>query len=513
MRDVVTDFADDPALQPYEKANQLLVSHVHPTGWKNPTPTGRYNMVVVGGGTAGLVTAAAAAGLGAKVALIEKHLLGGDCLNFGCVPSKALIRAARAKADVDRAPTFGVTLGGETGLNFAETMDRMRDLRAQIAVHDSASRFRDLGIDVFLGQATFTSRQSVRVGNNELEFKRACIATGASPIQLPIPGLADSGYLTNETVFSLQKLPPRLAVLGAGPIGCELAQSFARFGSSVTLIEMAPQILPREDPDAALIVQQALLADGVELLLDATLSAVRDDGGQRVLVVGGDEGESEVVVDELLVAVGRGPNVDGLGLEEAGVAFDKRKGVLVDDRMRTSNKSIYAAGDVASRFQFTHAADFMARLVVRNALFFGRSRLSALTIPWATYTDPEVAHVGSYPKELDEQGVGFETIQVNMADVDRALLDGEVHGFLKVHVKSGSDKILGATLVASHAGNMIGEAALAMTHGLGLKHLGSTIHPYPTQGEIFRKAGDAYNRTRLTPFLKRVFAWLMKVRR
>ncbi|MEX0745478.1 MAG: mercuric reductase [Phycisphaeraceae bacterium] len=506
-----------PPLRPLDEHNRTLQSHVKPLDWMNPTPApgrrGRYNLVVIGAGTAGLVTAAGAAGMGAKVALIERSLLGGDCLNVGCVPSKALIRCARAVHDAREAHRFGVKVEGEPEADFGAVMQRMRKLRAGIAPHDSAKRFRDLGIDVYLGDAQFQDSGHVRVGEHTLEFARAVIATGARAAELPIKGLADVGYLTNETVFSLTALPRRLAVIGAGPIGCELAQAFARHGSKVTLVEAEKQILTREDADAAKRVEKSLLADGIEIICGGKAVQVRREGADKVLQLQCDGQERDVHVDEILLGIGRQPNVDGMGLEAAGVTFDPRQGVEVNDYLQTSNKRIYAAGDVCSKFKFTHAADAMARIVIQNALFFGRAKASALTIPWCTYTDPEIAHVGLYEHEAKAQGIDVHTITIEMSEVDRAILDGETDGMLKVHLKRGSDRIVGATLVARHAGEMISELTLAMTVRLGLGAIAKTIHCYPTQAEVIKKAADTYNRTRLTPRVKSLFQTLLTWRR
>lgn len=495
-------------IEPFDASNHALVANVHPPDWVNPTPQGRYNLVVIGGGTAGLVTAAGAAGLGAKVALVERFLMGGDCLNVGCVPSKALIRAARAAADVRESGEFGVMVPDGTWVDFGAVMARMRRLRAGISPHDSAARFRDLGVDVFLGAGRFSGTDTVEVAGQSLRFKKAVIATGARASAPPIPGLEKVGYLTNETVFSLTELPCRLAVIGAGPIGCELAQAFARFGSEVVLLEAMHQILGREDRDAAAIVEASLRRDGVVINCCSKIKDVRTEGSERVLILDSEAGTSEVRVDAILVGVGRAPNVEGLGLEEAGVAYDKN-GVTVDDRLLTSNPRIFAAGDVASRFKFTHTADALARIAIQNALFLGRAKASALTIPWCTYTDPEIAHVGLYEQEAKDQGIPVVTFVQEFTGVDRAILDGESEGFVKVHVKGGTDKILGATIVAKHAGEMISELTLAMVGGLGLKQLARTIHPYPTQAEAMKRIGDAYSRTRLTPLVKGLFArWL-----
>jgi len=499
-----------PQTAPADEHNRRLVENVHPLDWENPTPSGRYNLVIVGAGTAGLVTAAGAAGLGAKVALIERDLMGGDCLNVGCVPSKALIRAARAAADVRDAHEFGVRVPGDVSVDFSAVMERMRRLRAGISPHDSARRFSEIGVDVFMGGACFTGADRVEVGGQMLRFARACIATGARAAALPIPGLAEAGYLTNETLFSLTRQPERLVIIGAGPIGCEMAQAFARFGSRVTLLEAGPHILGREDADAAKRIEAALIRDGVEIRCSAGIKSVARRGDEKVIELGN---EQSIHADAILVGVGRAPNVVGLGLDKAGVEYSEREGVKVDDRLRTTNPRIFAAGDVCSQYKFTHTADFMARIVIQNALFFGRSRASALTIPWCTYTDPEIAHVGLYERDAAEQGIPVETITLELREVDRAILDGETEGFLKVHLKRGTDKILGATLVARHAGEMISEITLAMVAGKGLGTVARTIHPYPTQAEVIRRAGDAYNRTRLTPFVRRLFDLILRIRR
>lgn len=499
-------------LQPLDEHNLHLLESVHPPVWTNPTPSGRYNMVVIGGGTAGLVTAAGAAGLGAKVALIERRLLGGDCLNFGCVPSKALIRSARSVGDLLDAHHYGVNPGAGFGVDFPAVMERMRRLRSQIAPHDSAARFRSLGIDVFIGDAKFTGADTIEVAGQTLKFARACIATGARPATPAIPGLEETGFLNNENVFTLTQLPRRLAVLGSGPIGCELAQCFARFGSEVTVIERAPQILPREDRDAAEFVIKAMGRDRVSFKLNAGVTRVERSPGGKTLVLQLPGGEERLEVDEILVGIGRAPNVDGMGLDAAGVKFDARNGVEVTDGLRTTNPRVFAAGDVCSKYKFTHAADAMARIVIQNALFFGRSKASRLVMPWCTFTDPEVAHVGMYEKDAKEQGIETDTLAVELGKVDRAILDGE-EGLLKVLLRKGSDEILGATLVSKHAGETISELTTAITHGIGLRKLASVIHPYPTQAEVVKRAADAYNRTRLTPFVKTLFERVLTWRR
>lgn len=497
-------------VQPDDAHNRALGDNVHPTNWVNPQPQGKYNLVVLGAGTAGLVTAAGAAALGAKVALVERHLLGGDCLNYGCVPSKAIIRAARAAQAVREASDYGVHVPGGFQVNFAEAMGRMRRLRAEISEHDSAKRFRDLGIDVFLGEARFVGRSSVAVAGKQLQFSRAVIATGARAAEPRIPGLAEAGFLTNETVFSLTKLPPRLCVIGAGPIGCEMAQAFRRLGSEVCILTDGARILPREDADAAAIVQSQFASEGIRVVLGAQIVKVEIVDGTRSVIFEQNGKEEHVAGDEVLMAIGRAPNVEGLNLEVAGVVYDKH-GVSVDDRLRTTNPRIYAAGDICSRFKFTHAADAMARLVLRNAFFFGRGKASALVIPWCTFTDPEVAHVGFYENEARQAGHQVVTYTTNLADVDRAVLDGATQGFARVHADKKTGRILGATLVGEHAGESIGELVLAMTRNIPISAFASTIHPYPTQAEAIKRLGDLSMRARFKPWLKKLFTSYFKV--
>src|SRR6266540_4342189 len=426
---------------PKDAYNAELVANVHPPGWRPPDPAPRYNLVVIGGGTAGLVTAAGAAGLGARVALIERLLLGGDCLNVGCVPSKAVIRSSRVVGDIRAAAALGVRVTGTVDPDFGAVMERMRGVRARISHHDSAERFTGLGVDVFLGDGRFTGPDTVEVNGTPLRFKKAVIAAGTRARHPDVPGLRDAGFLTNENVFELIERPRRLAVIGAGPIGCELAQAFRRLGSEVTLFHTGGHILNREDADAAGIVQRAFVDEGIHLVLDARLTRVERSADGKVLHC----------------ETPRGP----------------------------------------------------ARVVIQNALFMGRKTLAALTIPWCTYTDPEIAHVGLYGRDAEKRGIAIDTYLRPFSEVDRAVADREEDGFVKVHVRKGGDRIVGATIVARHAGEMINELTLAMTAGVGLGRLASVIHPYPTQAEAIRQLGDMFNRTRLTPTVKKLFgAWL-----
>jgi len=504
----------DPQLSlwPEDEYNTELVANVHPPEWQNPIPEGRYNLVVLGAGTAGLVAAAGAAGMGARVALIERQLMGGDCLNVGCVPSKAIIRSAHAAHDIRTAGRFGIRAEGDVEVDFAAVMERMRRIRSGISSNDAAKRFTEhYGIDIYFGAARFTGRDAVEVDGTTLRFAKAVIATGARAAVPPIPGLAEAGFLTNHNVFNLTEQPRRLAVVGGGPIGSELAQTFARLGTQVTIIEQSGQFLQREDEDAAEILRASIERDGVVVRLSTSLERVEKVGDDKVLVLETANGEERITVDAILVGVGRTPNVEGLDLEVAGVEYDRR-GVKINDFLQTTNKRIYASGDICLPYKFTHTADATSRAVIQNALFPGpKKRLSRFVIPWCTYTDPEIAHVGLYSHQAEEKGITLDTYEVEMADVDRAITDGDTEGFLKIHCKEGTDTILGATIVARHAGEMISEITTAMVAGMGLGSFSGVIHPYPTQAEVIRKAADAYNRTKLTPttakILNRWFSW------
>jgi pyruvate/2-oxoglutarate dehydrogenase complex dihydrolipoamide dehydrogenase (E3) component/uncharacterized membrane protein YdjX (TVP38/TMEM64 family) len=507
----------DPNYKPTSYKAMMLVDDAHdkqliencrPPRWVNPTPLSTYNMIVIGAGTAGLVSAGGAAVLGAKVALIERNLMGGDCLNVGCVPSKGIIRAARAVFDSRNVAEFGVPANSQSDMNFAAAMERMRRLRSEISAHDSADRFRKLGVDVYIGNGRFIGPSRIEVDGTRLEFSRAVIATGARAAELPIAGLTDAGYYTNETIFTLTELPRRMVVIGAGPVGCELAQCFQRCGSQVTVITDGAQILPKEDDDAAAVVRRQMSRDGVRIVTRGVIKGVSSNGSGKRVSVETDGTSREMECDAILVSVGRRPNLEGLELDSAGVEYTSQ-GVVVDNRLRTTNSRVYAAGDVCSRYKFTHAADAMARIVIANALFLARRKVTDLVIPWCTYTDPEVAHVGYYEKEARAAGFEVATITESLADVDRAILDGEDEGFARMHYDKKTGRILGGTLVARHAGEMINELTLAMVAKQKMGVLSSTIHSYPTQAEVWRKIGDAYMRTKLTPMVKKVFEkWL-----
>lgn len=506
----------DLNLHPMDEYNQTLVKYVHPLDWKNPSPKDVYDMVVIGAGTAGLVAAKGAGGLdiGLNVALIERHLMGGDCLNVGCVPSKAVIRSSRVAADLRRTEPFGIQPPERVDVDFAAVMSRMRRVRSQISPVDSPMSAQKVGVDVFLGDGSFTGPDTITVAGNTLRFKKAVIATGARAVAPAVDGLKEAGYLTNETVFNLTEQPNRLAVIGGGPIGCELAQAFRRLGSEVILFERSNHVLIREDADAAEIVQKAFIREGIQLVLNSSLKRVEKTPEGKRLYFDRDGKEESLVVDEILVGAGRAPNVEGLNLESAGVTYDKRRGVMVDDHLQTSNPKIFGAGDICMNWKFTHAADAAARIVLKNAFFspfgFGKYKLSDLVMPWATYTDPEIAHVGMYEQDAQAKGLDINTIKVPFHDVDRAIADGEEEGFVKILHKRDSDEILGATIVASHAGDMISEITTAIVGGLGLSKLSTVIHPYPTQAEAIKKAADGYRRTLLTPRTKSFLGILTK---
>jgi len=495
---------------PRDEFNSQLLSYIRPPEWLNPTPQPRYNMVVVGGGPAGLQCAAAVAELGGKVAIIERQSMGGTCLSVGCVPSKLLIRSSRVMADFREGEEFGVRSLLSSKPDFGLAMERLRRLRARLAHQDSATRFAARGVDVFFGEARFTGHRSLEVAGATLHFAKAVIATGARPVTEDIPGLAQVGFHTNETIFNLTRCPAQLLVIGGGPLGCELAQAFHRLGSVVNIIQREPQFLPQEEREAAQLLAQAFQRDGIQLHLNTDVQLVERSPQGTIVVHLLKEGRASTIhVDEILTGMGRTPNVEGLNLEAAGVDYDADAGVLVDDRLQTSNPAIFAAGDVCLATKYTHIAVASASIVVHNALFGGHKKLSSLTVPWCTFTDPEIAHVGLYVHEAHESKIPVRTFTVPMNDVDRAIADSEECGFVKIHVRAGSDRILGATIVARHAGEMINEITLAMVAGIGLKTIGRVIHSFPTQAEAIRRAADAYNQTRPSPLFKRLAAiWL-----
>ncbi|HEX7448852.1 MAG TPA: mercuric reductase [Pirellulales bacterium] len=500
-------------LLPTDEYDQLLIAQAHPPEWTNPSPAGRYNLVAVGGGTAGIVAALGAAALGGRAALIERGLLGGDCLNFGCVPSKSLLSAARAAHVLNLGESFGFSLYGPPQIDFAAIMQRMRRMRSHISRHDSAQRFRSLNVDVFFGEASFTGADTLEVGGQTVRFHRAVIATGARPAVPEIVGLSTADFFTNETIFSLTELPRRLIVVGGGPVGCELGQAFRRFGSEVHLVHQGEALLAKESPDAARLVQSQLEREGVHLYLGWSTQAVERVGDSKSVVIERNGEKRKLIADAILVAAGRTPNLEGLGLEAAGVRSTPA-GIEVNERLQTANPRIFAAGDVCSSFKFTHAADAMARLCLRNALFFGRKKLSSLVIPRCTYTDPAVAQVGLTAAEAARRGIAVDCFRAELAEVDRAVVDGDETGFAEVLVRRGTGRVVGATVVARGAGELIAEMVLLMTQRRTLAYLAQIIHCYPTRSEVWKRIADSYTRTRLTPTVAKAFdRWLSWWRR
>ena len=449
-----------------------------PSGYQNPVPKDQYHLVVIGAGPAGLIAAIGAAGLGAKVALVERHLMGGDCLNVGCVPSKALLEFTQHHPKADFAAAFAW----------------MREVRATIAPHDSVQRYTQAGVDVFLGEASFEDGRTVRVGETLLNARRIAICSGASPAVPPIPGLREAEPLTNEIIFDLKMLPPTLAILGAGAIGCEMAQVFARLGSQVHLFEMAPRVLPLESERASATLAAAMTDLGIHLHVGAAVTNVSQEGGLVIHV-----GEQTFAVDEVLVALGRRPNTAGLALERAGIKADPQGFIQVDKRLRTTNKRVYAAGDCSSRVQFTHHADAQARVLIQNALFAPTARADRLVVPHCTYTQPEVASVGLTAEAMLANGQAFDTYSISFDELDRGRAEPLPSGYAEVFTVKGSDRILGASIVGPDAGEQIATVVMLMSQGRGLSAADRTIFAYPTRSEYLKRLAGAYGRTRLTP--------------
>jgi pyruvate/2-oxoglutarate dehydrogenase complex dihydrolipoamide dehydrogenase (E3) component len=478
---------------------------------------GVYNVVVIGAGTAGLVTAAGTAGLGGRVALIERNLMGGDCLNFGCVPSKALISSARLIQQIRESEKWGLEQQLPEFI-FEKVLERMRARRTKLAPNDSQERFESLGVDVFRGEARFVAVDEVEVNGQRLRAKNFVIATGSRATIPKIEGIDDVPYFTNETIFDgLKEKPGSMIVLGGGPIGCELTQTFCRLGTQVTIIQRGDQLLPREDRDVAEFLEHRLINEGVRIIKNVDARAVAtSDAGQVALEFldrqSGQLAERTFFADALLVAIGRSPNLQSLDLKSAGIDVNK-SGVRVNDYLQTSQPHIYAVGDVIGPFLFTHMADAQARVVVRNILMlfqFLRQKMDYSVVPWCTYTDPEVARVGLGEKAAQQENIDYDLFVVRLEDVDRAVVESEEAGSAKILTAKGSDKILGATIVAPHAGDLLHEFVLAMNAKIGLGKIAATIHAYPTFAELARKAGDKYNKTRLTPGAKKMFTWLYK---
>ncbi|QSB02591.1 FAD-dependent oxidoreductase [Methylomonas sp. EFPC1] len=478
------------------------------------------NLVVIGAGAGGLVSAYIAAAVKAKVTLIEKHKMGGDCLNTGCVPSKALIRSAKLLSHIKRAPEFGIAKA-EAEFDFAEVIERVRQVINAVAPHDSIARYRELGVDVIQGSAKIVSPWAVEVtsetGVQTLTSRAIVIAAGARPFVPPIPGLKNIDYLTSDNVWDLHELPKRLLVLGGGPIGCELTQTFARLGSQVTQVEMAPRLMLREDAEVSDIVRSRFQAEGVDVRTNHTAKEFIVENGEHILLAEYDGQTVRIAFDKVLVAIGRAANVQGYGLQELGVALSPRKTLDTNPFQQTNYPNIYAVGDVAGPYQFTHAAAHQAWFAAVNALFapFKKFRTDYTVIPWSTFTDPEVARVGLNEQEAQAQNIAYEVSRYGMADLDRAIADSEAHGFVKVLTVPGKDKILGVTIVGEHAGDLLAEFVLAMKYGIGLNKILGTIHIYPTLAEANKYVAGVWKRNHapqgLLKWLGRYHAWRRKV--
>jgi pyruvate/2-oxoglutarate dehydrogenase complex dihydrolipoamide dehydrogenase (E3) component len=480
-------------------------------GWPRPERFDR-DMVVIGAGAAGLVSSYIAAAVKSKVTLIEKHKMGGDCLNYGCVPSKALIRSAKLMSHMKRSPEFGIHTA-EAGFDFAQVMERVQRVIREIEPHDSVERYTSLGVECLQGDARITSPWTVEVGGTVLTTRSIIIAAGAEPFVPPIEGLDEVGYLTSDTVWELRELPERLVVLGGGPIGTELTQCFARLGAQVTQVEMAPRILIREDEEVAAMVADRLREEGVNILTHHRARAFRTDGERRILIAEHAGEDVEIEFDAVLVAVGRAPRTRGYGLEELGIETTRTRTVEVNEFLQTRFPNILACGDVAGPYQFTHTAAHQAWFAAVNALFgsFWKFRVDYSVIPWATFTDPEVARVGLNEQDAKEQGVAYEVTTYGIDDLDRAIADEEAHGVVKVLTVPGKDRILGVTIVGEHAGDLLAEYVLAMKHGIGLNKILGTIHTYPTLAEANKYVAGEWKRAhapeRLLAWIERFHAW------
>ena len=481
------------------------------TGWDKPA-TFDYNLVVIGAGSGGLVSAYIAAAVKARVALIERHRMGGDCLNTGCVPSKALLRSAKMLAYSRRAAEFGLQRS-EVTFDFAEVMERVQRVIAKVEPHDSIERYTGLGVDCHTGEAKITSPWTVEVNGQTLTTRNIIIATGAKPFVPPIKGLDQIDYLTSDSLWDLRQNPGRLIVLGGGSIGAEMTQAFARLGVEVTQVEMMPRIMSREDPEVSAFVQEKFEAEGIRVLTGHAAREVIVEAGEKILVCDANGAEVKIPFDRILVAVGRKPNVSGFGLEELGVTISERGTVTVDPLLRTNFPNIFAVGDVAGPYQFTHTASHMAWYAAVNALLSGFKsfKVDYRVIPWATFTDPEVARVGFSEDEAKAQGIAYEVTRYGLDDLDRAIADSEDHGWVKVLTRPGSDKILGVTIVGSHAGDLLAEYVLAMKHGLGLNKILGTIHIYPTLAEANKAAAGEWKKAhapeKLLEWVEKFHAW------
>jgi pyruvate/2-oxoglutarate dehydrogenase complex dihydrolipoamide dehydrogenase (E3) component len=490
-------FSAGPKEKPNDKS--AFLRRVRPAIWRNPMPQDMYDLAIVGAGPAGIAAAESAARLGARVALVEKSRIGGNSLNAGTVPSKAIIKTANLYARTRNVEPSVDSIQRRQPLDFGKVMDRMRRIRTKISEHHSIDKLAALGIDLFFGAARFEGTHSITLGPTRLRFAKALVATGARSRPPDIPGLKQTGYRTSESVFEMSALPRRLAVIGGGPLGCEMAQAFCRLGSQVTIVQSDPKFLPREERDAAETLSWSMARDGVEIRLNtAVLGAYRSEGA-KVLETVNNEVKSNITVDQILVSIGRVPNCERLDLRSAEIAFDKELGIRTDDFLRTTNPNVYAAGDVCLELKFTNAAEASARLAVHNALNGGQQRKSELIIPWCTYCYPEIAHIGMHVWQARRDGIPVKSFTVMMHDNDRAIADGVEEGFVKIHVAEGTDKILGATIVATRASELINEMSVIMRAGIGMTDLAGIVHTYPAESGAISEAALAFVRSQRAP--------------
>jgi pyruvate/2-oxoglutarate dehydrogenase complex dihydrolipoamide dehydrogenase (E3) component len=491
---------------PVDSDNQTLLANEHPVNWVNPHPKKIYDLIVLGAGPCGLISAMMGASEGKTVALIERDLIGGECFNIGCIPSKAIIRTSRLFADMQNAEKFGGNVPDTMAVDFAKIMSRMRRIRAQISGHLSVEQLQRKGIDIFFGHARFNGKRSIALDNLELRFKKAIIATGSEPYIPPIPGLVEAGFLTDKNIFNLSSRPESLLVIGGGALGCELAQAFGRFGTKVTIVQQDPMFLNNIERDSAQILSGILADENIAIYLNSEVKKISVDGSKKIIDILTTDTKTTITVTDIAVGVGQVPNTADLGLEMAHVAVSDQGGIIVDDYLRTSNSRIYAVGNICADQKFTHIPDALARTAINNGLLHKHEKIDITAIPWCIYTDPEIAHIGMQVREARERRIPVKTFTILMHQVDRAIADSEDAGFLKIHVRDGSDEILGATLVSRHAGDMLNIIALAMKAKIGLGALGAINYPYPTQGDAIKMAASAYLATQRPSWRRRLRA-------
>lgn len=489
---------------PESPYNERLLENAHPPEWINPEPRKIYDLIVIGGGPAGIVCATFAAGKGKKVALIEEALLGGECFNIGCIPSKSIIRTSRLYSDLINAENFGGRVPKGVNVDFASVMARMQQIRSQLSEHVSAEHLQRKGIDIYFGRAEFASERSIKIAGHSLKFRKSIIATGSRPAIPDIPGLQDVDYLTNETIFNLKALPASMLVIGGGSIGCELAQAFCRLGSQVTIVQTDPMFLNNTERDGAQILSESMAQDGISIHLNSTVLKIRNDGDKKFADIISAGYITTVMVTDILIGVGQNPNTQNLNLNAAGIRCDMQGAIQIDQYFATSNHRVFAVGTVCNVSDWNHIPIGSAQTAVQNALSADHRKIDSTAIPWCIYTDPEIAHIGIQVVQARAMNMPVKTFTILMHEVDRAVADSEDRGFVKIHVREGTDKILGATIVSRHAGDIINGISLAMEANIGLREFAKIHYPYPTQGEALKKAAFACLRSLRLSWLQRV---------